>query len=197
MLTRLTAHLAASAVFCALSSPTAWATTVEQQSLRKMATEALSIVHGTVVSTSSRWTDDRSLIVTDVLFQVHEVLKGPEVSDVVVTQPGGVVGGIRVDADGAVAHRPGEEAILFLKQSPRGHTYVMGLFQGRFDVVKDARGNKMVRGLSPEYVNVIRSGPSGGTEDAFRTSRLGGVPLDAFLGGVRDLVKDAVKDGGR
>jgi hypothetical protein len=104
------------------------------------------------------------------------------------------VGAIRVDADGAVAHRPGEEAILFLKQSPRGHTYVVGLFQGRFDVVADSRGNKMVRGLSPEHVNVLRSVPGAET---LRTTPSGGVPLDEFLGGVRDLVRDAVKDGGR
>ena len=80
----------------------ATATTVEEKSFREMVTETSSIVHGTVVSTSSRWTENRSLIVTDVRFQVHEVLKGDEVSEVVVTQPGGRVGAIRVDADGAV-----------------------------------------------------------------------------------------------
>jgi len=197
MCTRVAALLVASVFFCVFAPLTSFATTVEQQSLRKMATEAPSIVHGTVVSTSSRWTENRSLIVTDVRFQVHEVLKGDAVSEVVLTQPGGTVGAIRVDADGAVAHRPGEEAILFLKQSPRGHTYVAGLFQGRFNVVEDSRGNKTVRGLSPEHVNVLRSAPGTGGGGTLRAGPSGAVPLDDFLGGVRDLVRDAVKDGGR
>jgi hypothetical protein len=106
-----------------------------------------------------------------------------------------------VDADGAVSFREGEEAILFLGRSPRGLTYVVGLSQGRFDVEVDRQGRKLVRGLDPEGLNVIRSlAAPAGTTPAVGDGGGGGrgaVPLDQFLGGVRDLVRDAVKEGGR
>ncbi len=200
---RLLALAGALVMLAAYNTPV-HATTVEAMSLRRMATEAPSIVHGTVVAISSRWTENRSIIVTEIRIAVHEVLKGDDVSEIVVTQPGGTVGSLRVDADGAVSFREGEEAILFLGRSPRGLTYVVGLSQGRFDVVVDRQGRKLVRGLDPEGLNVIRSsaapaGPAGTTPavgDGEGGSR-GAVPLDQFLGGVRDLVRDAVKEGGR
>jgi hypothetical protein len=173
------------------------ATTVEARSLREMAAEAPSIVHGTVVATSSRWNDNRSLIVTDIRIEVHEVLKGDDISEVVVTQPGGAVGNLRVDADGAVIFSPGEEAILFLNRSSRGHTYVVGLSQGRFHVDEDPQGRKLVRGLDPEHLNVIRSSAAPAGADPTPGAGGRGVPLDQFLGGVRDLVGDAVKEGGQ
>jgi len=173
------------------------ATTVEEKGFREMVTETSSIVHGTVVSSSSRWTENRSLIVTDIRIRVHEVLKGESVPEVVVTQPGGKVGGVRVDADGAVGFRDGGEAVLFLDRSSQGHTYVVGLFQGRFDVVTDKRGNKLVRGMTPENVNVLRSSGPGDPAGTLGLGASGTVRLDSFLGGVREMVRDAVKDGGR
>lgn len=198
-MTRLLALAGVLVMLAAYNTPT-HATTVEAMSLRKMATEAPSIIHGTVVAISSRWTENRSIIVTEIRVEVHEVLKGDDVSEIVVTQPGGTVGSLRVDADGAVVFREGEEAILFLGRSPRGLTYVVGLSQGRFDVEVDRQGRKLVRGLDPEGLNVIRSSSApAGTTPAVGDGGggRGAVPLDQFLGGVRDLVRDAVKEGGR
>jgi hypothetical protein len=173
------------------------ATTVEGKSLREMATQAPSIVHGTVVATSSRWTENHSLIVTEIRIAVHDVIKGEDISEVVVTQPGGTVGSLRVDADGAVTFAEGNETILFLDQSPRGITYIVGLSQGRFDVEVNKQGRKIVRGLDPEHLNIVRSSsaPAGDAEST--GNGRAGVPLDQFLGGVRELVDEIQLEGGK
>jgi len=179
-----------------LSASTAGATTVAERSLRDLATESPSIVHGRVVSTSSRWTEDQSLIVTDVVIEVSDALKGSAAGQVVVTQPGGRVGKLRVDVAGTTAFRPGEETVLFLQPSADGTAIVTGLFQGRFDVVPDARGRRVVHGLNADQLGSLRRA-------AARTGRpLSTVPgrpveLDEFLGGMRSLLQDIQNEGGR
>jgi len=181
---------------CVLRPGSADATTVEARNLRQLTADATSVVHGTVVGISTHWTENRSLIVTDYRVQVADALKGEAAGEIVVTQPGGRVGAIRVDADGATAFRVGDEAVLFLGVSPRGVQHILGLSQGRFDVVTDAQGNKMVRGLSGDAAGVLRrsTDPAGA---GVRTTGGGDLPLETFLGGVRELVRDTVKDGGR
>lgn len=184
------------ALFLAVAAGSARATEVAERSLRQLAADAPTIVHGTVVGSHSHWTENHSLIVTDVRVHVEDVLKGDPVSEVVVTQPGGAVGAIRVEADGAAAFRVGDEAILFLDRSPRGVTHVVGLMQGRFDVVTDAHGRKSVRGLTVEALGNLRSSMTR-MGSAPIAAQAGPVPLDRFLGGLRDLVRDVTNQGGR
>jgi hypothetical protein len=193
-MTRLLSFICTLTFLAAVSSP-ADATTVEERSLRAVVEEAHSIVHGTVISTSSRWTENRSMIVTDVRIEVHDVLKGDPAAEVVVTQPGGKVGRLRVEADGASAFRAGDETILFLRRGKQGRSHVVGLFQGHFRVETDRRGNKMVKGLSPEHVEVV----SGSLRplSAPGPASPAPVPLNRFLGDVRDLVRDTANEGGR
>src|SRR5262245_59228827 len=100
--------------------PVALATTVAEMPLRDMVSIAPSIVVGTVESSNSRWNEDHSLIVTDVRIRVTDVIKGHEAGEIIVTQPGGKVGKLRVDVDGAVAYRNGQETVLFLAPDSRG-----------------------------------------------------------------------------
>ena len=173
------------------------ATTVEERTIRDLTAESSTIVHGTVVSTESRWNEDHSLIITDVRIRVESVLKGSAASSVVVTQPGGTVGKLRVDVSGAMTFRAGQETVLFLQSAAEGQSIVTGLFQGRFDVTEDARGQKIVRGLSGEELNSLQaaSAPSGG--EGIRVAPGAPVTLDQFLGGVRGLVLETPKDGRR
>jgi hypothetical protein len=161
------------------------------------------IVHGTVLSTESRWNEDHSLIVTDVRIGVITTLRGQSVSDVVVTQPGGRVGKLRVDVDGAGPFRTGTETVLFLSPGSGGRYVVAGLSQGRFDVMQDPRtGAKTVSGwsqlaagtsvpgaVSPSSKSVPALGPTAETPAI--------LPLDSFLGNVRELVKDLDAGGKR
>lgn len=173
------------------------ATTVAERSMRDLVAEAPSIVYGTVVSTTSHWTENRSLIVTDVRVEVEDVLKGEPASQVVVTQPGGSVGKLRVECDGAAAFLPGDRAILFLDRNPGGRTHVVGLFQGRFDVVEDVRGRKMVRGVTTEQARTLGQASARGSLDVPRSPSAAAVPLEQFLGAIRDLVRDVSNEGGR
>jgi hypothetical protein len=184
--------------FCLILANNASATSVVELSLREIAEASNSIVHGTVVTATSRWNEDRTLIVTDVVVKVQDTLKGDPGPRVVITQPGGRVGSLRVDVDGAAVYRPGDEAILFLHPSPRGGARVVGLFQGRFDVAVDPRsGRKVVRGLSAEALGaVLLDKPGVETERAAPVQR-GPVPLEEFLEGVRVLVHDIAREGGK
>jgi hypothetical protein len=185
-------------VFCLIANQHAFATSVVQLSLREMAEASHSIVHGTVITTISRWNEDRTDIVTDVVVQVLDVLKGEPVGEVVVTQPGGRVGKVRVDVDGAVAYRPGDEAILFLRPAGRGKSHVTGLFQGRFEVVEDVRsGEKVVRGLLPEHVNVLGASKPGPEGESVAPLPGKTVALDRFLTGMRGMIEDIKLEGGK
>jgi hypothetical protein len=167
------------------------ATTIEGMSLRELVASAPTVVRGTVTGSSSHWNADRSLIVTDVRIRVLEVLKGRPASEVVVTQPGGQVGKLRVDVDGAEAYPAGREMVLFLRATPGGMNHVIGLSRGRFDVIVDARtGRKTVRGLDAAAART-------GTAPSGAGSVGGPVPLDEFLGGLKALVRDVDAKGGK
>jgi hypothetical protein len=183
-------------LFWGLSASSTDATTVSERSLRDLAVESPSIVHGKVVSTSSRWTEDQALIVTDVVIEVSDTLKGSSTGRIVVTQPGGRVGKLRVDVAGANAFRPGEETVLFLQPSGDGTAIVTGLFQGRFGVVPDARGRRMVQGLSGDQLGTLQRA-SARTGRPLSTVPGNPVELDEFLGGMRSLLQDIQTEGGR
>ena len=170
--------------------PVARATTVVEMPLRDMVSMAPSIVVGTVQSSSSRWNEDRTLIVTDVRIQITDVIKGRNLGEVVVTQPGGQVGKIRVDVDGAVAYRPGQETVLFLAPDAHGHQQVLGVFRGRFDVTEDTRtGKKTVQGLKAADLTEMHAAKPGLTTEEHAT---GGptLNLDDFLTGIRGMVQN-------
>ena len=174
------------------------ATTVPEMSLRELVASSESIVHGIVESTQSRWNEDRTLIVTDVRITVLDAVKGAPGGSVVVTQPGGQVGKLRVEVDGASAFVPGEEAVLFLAPGPERETNVFGLFRGRFDVIADpATGRKTVRALDAETVRAIRTTtrPTGAGVAVAPTA--GPVELDEFLGGLRSIARDVESKGGK
>jgi hypothetical protein len=172
------------------------ATSVEGMSLRDLVVHSPSVVRGTVLGSASHWNDDRSLIVTDVQVRVDEVLKGQPVSLVTLTEPGGRVGALRVDVDGASAFPDGGEVVLFLSTDRRGNAHVTGLFQGRFDVTRDPKtGVKTVRGLPPAAAG---SGPQGAPGVHPEPSGKGRpVLLDDFLAGVKAMVRDVNAKGGK
>lgn len=162
----------------------AWATSVDRMSLEEMTQASSAIVHGTVLTATSHWNEDRSLIVTDVQFQVIESLKGNNKGVILVTQPGGQVGKVRVDVPGAVAFRPGEETVLFLGPERSGKAAVAGLSFGRFDVVPNEKtGRKEVRRLPLRGSYGPASAPRGQTQVTGR----GRSSLSDFLDEVRRL----------
>ena len=177
---------------CCLAAPIAGATTIQEMSIRDMVTMAPSIVVGTVESSSSRWNEDHSLIVTDIRIRVVDVLKGPSLSGLVITQPGGRVGKLRVDVDGASAYPVGNEAVLFVAPDAKGQHQVLGLSRGRFDIVADARsGKKSVHGLKASDVQAMNAAKPGLPDEPAAAAPAKEMQLDDFLSGVRQMVASA------
>jgi hypothetical protein len=142
------------------------------------------IVHGTVAAAESRWTPDRSSIVTETRIQVFETLKGEGGAEIVLTQLGGTVGAPRVEVPGIGAILPGQEALFFVSRDERGVRSLTGLSQGRFDVRSDlATGAKVILAPSVDASmaesTIDRSAPTIATVQ----------PLEDFLGSIRDLVE--------
>jgi hypothetical protein len=176
------------AVSCVVTS-VAMATTVAEMSLHDMVSMAPSIVVGSVESSSSRWNEDHSLIVTDVRIRVTDVIKGQNAGEILVTQPGGRVGKLRVDVDGAVAYRTGQETVLFLAPDSKGHQEVLGVFRGRFDVVTDQpTGKKSVHGLKAEDLTAMQAAKPGLIQEQSAPSETA-VPFDDFVSGLKGMVQ--------
>jgi hypothetical protein len=170
--------------------PVALATTVAELPLKDLVSMAPSIVVGVVESSSSRWNEDHSLIVTDVRIRVTDVLKGRNAGEIVITQPGGHVGKVRVDVDGAVAYRPGQETVLFLAPDARGHQQVLGVFRGRFDVATDTHtGKKSVQGLKVADFQAMHAAKPGLITEKSQPSEQS-MELNEFLTGLRGMVQN-------
>lgn len=184
--------LALSALLIAfVGIPPAPATTVVRMGVRDLAGSSSAIVHGTVLSTASRWNHDATMIVTDVRVRVAESLKGNPAAEIVFTQPGGSLDGIRTEIPGATPFQAGDEVVLFLAPGPDGDTFVNGLFQGRLQVTVDSKtGKKIVHGLPMEARASTIPSSAGGEAHDMAPSPSNPEPLDRFLGNLRQVVKD-------
>ena len=124
------------------------ATTLVQMDLPELTRSADVIVHGTVRRLESRWSGDGRLIVTDVEIQVTETLKGEAPGTLVVTQPGGRVGDIAQRVSGLASFTPSEEVVVFLAR-PGGRDFrVVGLAQGKYQVLRSTPGGGKVEALA-------------------------------------------------
>jgi hypothetical protein len=170
------------------------ATSLVPMELPELVTSSEVIVHGEVVGVGARWNEDHSLILTDVRVHVLDVVKGGSPREIVLTQPGGTIGKLRVEVPGARAFRTGEEVVVFLTPGPRGDLFVTGLSQGRFEVVRDAAtGRKTVRG--PIFDRAASGDP--GLAPSASAGGIAERSLTRFLGRVRRLVDGVVNEGGK
>jgi hypothetical protein len=184
---------------CALASSAlrplaAHATSITPLDLRQMVATSADIVHATVLSSSSHWNADHSLVVTETRLQVHAALKGGAVGEMTVLVPGGRVGKLQVEVPGAVPFSPGEEALLFLVPDTRGNRFVAGLNRGRFEVTTDPKtGAMLVQGLFAELQALSRAGATKamGVRAGNRTA------LEPTLDALRNLIRDVAAKGGK
>lgn len=117
--------------------------TLEKLSVEEMTAKSTAIVRAKAISSTAGYTG--SSIYTRTRFQVLERWKGPEASEVVVSEPGGTVDGVTQKYGGVPRFTPGQEVVLFLWTGPSGRTQVIGLSQGVFQVQKSAAGEDEVR----------------------------------------------------
>ena len=160
-----------------LSVRYAWTASTPALTVSELVRMAPLIVHGTVTETQSRWNEDHSLIVTEARVLVSETLRGQRRSEVTVVQPGGRVGKLRVDVDGAVAVLPGQEVVLFLAPGSGGGWTPIGLACGTYSVeTEQSSGRKRIKAAGAASQSI---------------------DLDHFLTDVRQKVRALPRDGER
>ena len=154
-----------------------FATTVPKMELAQLVTTADSIVQGHVDSVESRWED--KLAYTYVSITVDDPLKGDRRRTVLVRQLGGKIGALNLTVSGMPKFSAGDQVIVFLKSMRNGTFDVVGLNQGKYEIVDDyAVAN--VSGLT------LLDPKTGQLTDAGFVQK---APLEAFKAKIRGLVQ--------
>lgn len=124
------------AVFAALALIVASGVThasVVKQSIPDLIRKADVVVHGRVTDTTSFW--QGTAIVTEVTIDVKTRIFGAPGNQVIVTLPGGIVGGIGLEVSDTPEFQRGKEIVVFLGDGRNGDFHVVGAVQGKVDVV--------------------------------------------------------------
>jgi MYXO-CTERM domain-containing protein len=179
--------IAGVAVAAALLASPALATTVVALDLPALTEASDAVVHAQVEKVESRWSADRTSIVTDVHLTVLEPFKGAPAASVVITQPGGVVGRIGQRVEGLASFEPGEELVVFLEA--RGARFATtGLAQGKFLVDRSTLGGPPVVRQAQAHALFL---------DAATARPMLLLPLVLPLDALRAQVKAAVDTGAK
>lgn len=174
----------------ALTAATVRATVLVGATVDELAADARFVVHGTVSSVEPHWVEGRRQIERVVTVDVAAALKG-EASEVVsFVVPGGEIWPYRTVTIGAPELREGDELVVFLGGRRGERLRPLGLSQGVFRVVADARsGAKVVRPAA-----LVSPGTDEPPQAVVRGDRSRRPPrLDAFLDQVTRLVARAAE----
>ena len=123
----------------ALGAALANATTLLALDVPALTKGSSAVVRATVKSVSARWPKDGGRIMTDAVLEVTEPWKGAPGKEVIVMQPGGVVGEVGQLVHGTAHFTVGEDVVVFLE--PRGDRFLLtGMLQGKFKVETSSDG---------------------------------------------------------
>jgi hypothetical protein len=155
------------AFIAALAVPgLAMATSGSQQTLDGLTKASSEVVRGKVVSRESRWNDDHTLIVTDVVLQVTETFKGQHGTRVTLEVLGGQVEDLALEVVGGPSFKVGEDVLVFAARGPDQRLRIPGLAQAKFTVESDADGKVWIR--NPVSLGRFLSGDAKGIDAAGR-----------------------------
>jgi len=158
-----------------------WGTLVPRMNFEEMADASEFVIHGTVSRNWSDWDAARQFIWTHYEIQITDTLKGPAFNQIVISEPGGVVGEMGMSIAGSPAYGVGEEVVLFVARTATGLLRTCGWGQGRFRVVRaEGASLKVVRpGMAGvELVDpVLKAGSA-----ARKPPRKAGTAIDSFNG---------------
>ena len=129
-----------------LPAAEAGAATVVAMSLEQMTERADTIFLGRVAGTRADWNAERTRIYTYVTLEVDHYLKGGTGGRVeTIRLLGGQVGPYLATVPGTPRFDVGEEVLLFSSGRGARIPTVLGLSLGKFTVVSDAAGEKIVK----------------------------------------------------
>src|SRR4051794_29314027 len=123
-------------------------TTVIPPSFDELVAQAETVALTQVVGVRSAWTESRSCrtIVTDVTVSIERTLKGPVFAQRSLEILGGTVGDDTLQVSGLPEFHLGDRDVLFIRDSGRPVSPIVGFAYGRFRVVRDpATGVEIVR----------------------------------------------------
>lgn len=128
-------------------------------SSREMAENSALVLSGRVAGMESYWNEGHTKIFTRTTIIVDETYKGDHSPRIELIQLGGIVGNIKVNVEGALQWRDGDEVLLFLESYGSTPAYqVAGLSQGRFMIERDPEtGERFVRRPAIEGVELLQA----------------------------------------
>ena len=122
--------------------------TVAAPTFDELISRAESVFVGEVVDVRSAWLNSRSgrAIVTDVTFSIERTLKGPSSVRRTLEFLGGTVGDHTLRVTGIPEFKVGDRDVLFVSDSGRPMSPLVGVMFGRFRIFQDPRtGGAAVR----------------------------------------------------
>jgi hypothetical protein len=124
-----------------LMAAAAPATTLVRMSLDQLAEASTEIIRGHVVSQQTLWNPDHTRIYTYTTLALEQTYKGNPPSAVVVQQPGGTIGKVRVFVAGTIQFHLQAGYVLFLERSPADPSKFLpvGMVQGAYRIYRDAK----------------------------------------------------------
>ena len=171
-------------------SRTAAPTSVVAPTFDELVARAESIFLGRVVALRSTWVDSRAgrAIVTDVTFAIERTVKGTVYAERSLEFLGGTIGDDTLRVSGMPEFHVGDRDVLFVSETGRPVSPLVGFMYGRFRVVRDARtGTELVRthdGRPLGSVDEVGNRSAPATVAPLRT-----LALDDFLGAVSAQVR--------
>ena len=116
----------------------AQATSIPQLSFEELTDKSEIIAAGQVMRSWSDWDTTHQHIWTHYELSVSTAYKGQSAPTIVISEPGGVVGGLGMRVAGSVVYQPGDSVFVFLERMPNGFLRTTGWGQGQYKV--DTRG---------------------------------------------------------
>jgi hypothetical protein len=125
-----------------LTAVALFATTVIPVSVEQLARESTHVLLARAVDSRSEWNTEHTRIYTFTRFQTVRSMKGSMPENFTVKQLGGHAGGYTMKVAGVRGWQPGEDAVLFLRPSPKqdGTYAVTELMQGDFRLQRQPSG---------------------------------------------------------
>ena len=181
MMLRVKAWLLAVAALVASVGGAARASTFLAQSQEELVAGSAAVVDARVTQVRSFWNAERTMILTEALVRVDEVIVGESPSLVKVRTFGGTVGRQRVVAHGFPTFEHGQRLLLFLYAEPAdGSVRVRGYRLGEYRIETAADGVEMARPMADGGMRLLH--PDGKVAAPPQA-----MPLADFKAGLRDI----------
>jgi hypothetical protein len=153
--------------------PAIRATTLARLSLEQLAAGSDAVARARCTGAESRW--ENGSIWTVATLEVLETLKGSLPREIAVRLPGGRVGHLTASVEGTPKFHPGDDAVVFLEQSPAGGFTVAGWVEGTFRILRDPQtGSETVTQDSSAFAVFDRA------TRTFRTEGIRRMPIGEF-----------------